>query len=259
MTEYRKKITLIGDMVDSHPGGGWIMTSLGPRYKVGPKDSVPLLAKRYLGSIDAEAHILALQPRELQNRGIRPGDMLVMPGTAIANAKALGLLVDGSESADIGDITDWPDAWTNSHTLQEQINLNVQTINQTVVQDAAAAQKIDSTTRQAWGTFYDSWNAFRENEPSAIWAVVVTGAYLNTLANRYAAMQNQWMPGANAWGDKIKSLTGSLVGPVNPPQPKPSPEPSSDSSSSIKWIAAAVVVAGFAYVAGPYLRSYKRK
>jgi hypothetical protein len=185
--------------------------------------------------------------------------MLVMPGTAIANAKALGLLVDGSESADIGDITDWPDAWTNSHTLQEQINLNVQTINQTVVQDAAAAQKIDSTTRQAWGTFYDSWNAFRENEPSAIWAVVVTGAYLNTLANRYAAMQNQWMPGANAWGDKIKSLTGSLVGPVNPPQPKPSPEPSSDSSSSIKWIAAAVVVAGFAYVAGPYLRSYKRK
>lgn len=90
-----KEITLLGDFLgDAGISGqsGWVLTSQGPKYKVGPKDSPALLAKRYLGDHRAEHHIMSLQSREVQQRGIRTGDVIEMPNIAIQNANALGLI-----------------------------------------------------------------------------------------------------------------------------------------------------------------------
>ena len=266
-----KEIMLIGDFLggDELPGtSGWVMTQGGPRYKVGPRDSLAVLSHRYLGSFQYEKHILSMQSRDIQNRGIRTGDLLVMPQTAINNAHALGMLPEGTweskvredaADADLGDLTDIPNAWSSAHSMQEHINVVVGTIQATVQQDTTTAKKIDNATLSAWTQFRQAWNDFRDHEPAPWWGIVETGLYLNTLINRYQAMKNQWGPESDGWSKRISSITGGLVGPVQPnPEPPSPPGGSTDDSgggSTFKWLAVAAIVAGVAYSFGPALRA----
>lgn len=296
-----KEIQLLGDYLGEagySPQSGWVLTSQGVKYKVGPKDSLPLLAKRYLGDWRAENHILAMQTNDVQKRGIKTGDILNMPTAAIEHAHALGLvrglsgfagqadvpltrqtgmggLAAGHEPggyyylppspsespqptarrADLGAFSDTLDAYTAGHQLQESINVTVETVMASVQQDQTTSKKIDADTYSAWDAFHRGWADFRSHEPSPAWLVVETVPYLNTLNNRYQDMKANWWPTATGWAQRIKSITGGLVGPVAPPPPTPAPGDSGDTGSSVvKWVAIAAIVGGAAYALGPILR-----
>jgi hypothetical protein len=305
MSRY-KEITLIGDFLgDAGVAGqsGWVLTAQGPKYKVGPSDSPALLAKRYLGDHRGEHHIMAMQTREVQRRGLRTGDVIAMPPIAVERANSLGLIRGLSGFAgspdderltrhtgmgglaaghdpyqhgywrlppspseapqrspsrrDLGGFSDTIDAYTNGHQLQESINVTIETLAATVNQDQTTSKKIDADTYTAWDAFHRGWVDFRNHEPSPAWLVAETLPYLNTLNDRYAAMKGQWQPGATGWAQRIKTITGGLVGPT--PEPSPPTAPETDSASgTVKWIALAVIVAAGAYAAGPFLRSMKR-
>lgn len=84
--------------------------------------------------------------------------------------------------------------------------------------------------------FIAEWNAFRDNYLSVAWSVTIPSSAWDQVG-QYEAKNE-------AWREKFKALGGTSVGPG--PQDRPAP---TDWSGTIKWVAAAAIVGGAAYVA----------
>lgn len=273
---YPKEVTLIGDLFGGTPSGGgaWVHTLEGLRYRLGSRDSMGSVAKRYMGSPSYAQSILDLQPANVR-RALRPGALIRMPKRAERVAMALGLVpqVPTLPAENLSGLADISDAWTQGHEIQEHIHAIILTVDATVQRDQATIKKIDGPTLQAWAAFVNEWARFRAAEPSLfsnLWLPAGVGGalYLKTLSDRYDAMRTDWGPKADAWAKNIGQLTGGLVAPVSPSFPTPPaggggggggdapPSLGGDTPwSAARWVAVAAIVGAIAYTVSPAVRT----
>lgn len=117
-----------------------------------------------------------------------------------------------------------------------QVNGEIQSLNNDMARDVTSGKVAQGPWSAERNAFVLEWTVFRDG--------YLDGGYLVTLPGTAWDQVGQYEAKNEAWRDKFKALGGTSVGPG--PQDRPAP---TDWSGTIKWVAAAAIVGGAAYVA----------